>query len=126
MRVTTPEINWHGKDPVYGVDFTTGADVGEGAARLATCGTDCHVRVWSIEFSKKFDGAGGKEKLPTPTKSVKEGKKDGEEADEEEVKIQHRATLVRHSKAVNVVRFSADGRILASAGESWIMNVVGC
>ena len=70
-------------------------------------------------WSKKIEGETKKkgEKLPTPTKAASGGKVDGEEADEQEVKIDHRATLVRHSKAINVVRFSKDGRILASAGE---------
>ena len=42
MKVITPEISWHGRDPVYGVDFQfLGGDI----RRLATCGTDRHVRV---------------------------------------------------------------------------------
>ena len=107
MRVTTPEINWHNRDPVYSVDFSPH----EGGFRLASCGTDCFVRLWSVTWGKKT--AGGEEegaKAPTPTKGPA-----GE--DEEEVLIDHKATLVRHAKAVNVVRFSADGRVLASAGE---------
>ena len=109
MRVTTPEINWHNRDPVYSVDFCPR----DNAYILATCGTDCFVRLWGAEIAEKTEGEAVK--IPTPTKS--KGLKDGEEALEEEVKINHLATLVRHTKAVNVVRFSSDGRILASAGK---------
>ena len=107
MKVTTPEINWHNRDPVYGVDFCHR----ESDCILATCGTDCFVRLWRVEIAeKKEEGV----KIPTPTKTKQS--KDGEEAGGEEVKINHRATLMRHTKAVNVVKFSSDGRILASAG----------
>ena len=42
MKVVTPEISWHGRDPVYSVDFQfLNGDI----RRLATCGTDRHVRV---------------------------------------------------------------------------------
>ncbi len=42
MKVVTPEISWHGRDPVYSVDFQfLDGDI----RRLATCGTDRHVRV---------------------------------------------------------------------------------
>lgn len=48
MKVTTPEISWHNKDPVYSVDVqkkivkTVGDNV---VYRIATGGTDCHVVV---------------------------------------------------------------------------------
>lgn len=42
MKITTPEISWHGRDPIYGVDFQTNR---ESDCRLATCGTDSKIRV---------------------------------------------------------------------------------
>ena len=42
MKVVTPEISWHGRDPVYSTDFQRlKGDI----CRLATCGTDRHIRV---------------------------------------------------------------------------------
>jgi WD40 repeat protein len=60
--------------------------------RVATCGTDCFVRIWQAVFSV------------------------GEATEKEEPELSFRATLARHTKAVNVVRFSPDGSVLASAG----------
>lgn len=57
MKVTTPEISWHNKDPVYSVDVqkkivkTVGDNI---VYRIATGGTDCHVLVTALSFSKNF------------------------------------------------------------------------
>ena len=42
MKFTTPEIAWHGRDPIYSVDFQY---IKGSIQRLATCGTDRHIRV---------------------------------------------------------------------------------
>ena len=42
MKLVTPEISWHGRDPIYSVDFQY--KDGE-ITRLATCGTDSNVIV---------------------------------------------------------------------------------
>lgn len=41
MFVTTPEIVWHEKDPVFGVDFHSNGLI----CRLATAGADQTVKV---------------------------------------------------------------------------------
>jgi chromatin assembly factor 1 subunit B len=56
MKVTTPEISWHNKDPVYSVDVQKKIvkTVGETIVyRIATGGTDCHVLVSSFIIHKK-------------------------------------------------------------------------
>ncbi|KAF2731042.1 WD40 repeat-like protein [Polyplosphaeria fusca] len=58
-----------------------------GKGRLATAGGDNNVRLWKIENSG------------------------------EERKVSYLSTLVKHSQAVNVVRWSPRGELLASAGD---------
>lgn len=58
-----------------------------GQGRLATAGGDNNVRIWQLE---------------------KEG---------DEVRVEYRATLLRHTQTVNVVRFCPKGETLASAGD---------
>ncbi|KAI1907023.1 Chromatin assembly factor 1 subunit [Ophidiomyces ophidiicola] len=58
-----------------------------GKGRLATAGNDNNVRLWRVE------------------------------ATGEERKITYLSTLVKHTQAVNVVRFSPKGEMLASAGD---------
>ena len=42
MKFITPEISWHGRDPVYSVDFQY---IEGEICRLASCGTDRLIRV---------------------------------------------------------------------------------
>ncbi|CAH1799444.1 unnamed protein product [Owenia fusiformis] len=90
MKLVTPEISWHGRDPIYSIDFQY---LKGNMRRMATCGTDKNIMMWNIVEDKE-----GK---PTP---------------------EFLATLTRHNRAVNVVRFSPDGELLASGGDdSYIM-----
>jgi chromatin assembly factor 1 subunit B len=45
MKVTTPEISWHERDPIYSVDFQPG---NRKIKRIATTGVDKFVRVRDI------------------------------------------------------------------------------
>jgi len=135
MKITTPEINWHNRgDPVYGVDFCP-KPVGPTTFLLATCGTDAFVRLWTADHAGTAEGAEPqpppppKPKERTPTKE-KNSKKDGKDPKDLEppspclengLELNFRATLVRHTKAVNVVRFSPDGLVLASAGDDSVI-----
>lgn len=85
MKLLTPEIFWHGRDPLYSIDFQFGK---REVKRIATCGTDRMIRIWSIKISS-----------------------------EEPILINYLSTLNRHHKSVNVVRFSPNGEILASGGD---------
>ncbi|KAE8149369.1 WD40-repeat-containing domain protein [Aspergillus avenaceus] len=58
-----------------------------GKGRLATAGNDNNVRLWKVESTG------------------------------EERKVSYLSTLVKHTQAVNVVRFSPKGEMLASAGD---------
>ena len=42
MKVTTPEISWHERDPIYSVDFQPG---NRKVKRIATTGVDKFIRV---------------------------------------------------------------------------------
>jgi len=50
MRLDTPEIAWHGKEPILSVDFSK---VGS-TWRLASAGADNDVKVGSIEKRLKL------------------------------------------------------------------------
>ena len=69
MKVTTPEINWHGRDPIYSADFQfkTGK-----LQRLATCGTDKRVTV-SLIYAVSFPGAHREYILDLGIKSPRKG-----------------------------------------------------
>lgn len=84
MKLDTPEIAWHAKEPILSVDFSK---VGS-KWRLASAGADNDVKIWSITFNE-----------------------------EQQSKIEFLANLSRHTKAVNVVRFSPKEEILASGGD---------
>lgn len=90
MKVCTPGIVWHSKEPVFTADFhnTHGGE----NWRLATGGADNDVKMWKVVCA--------------------EGSK---------VKVVFLSSLTRHTKTVNVVRFSPDGRLLASAGDDAVV-----
>ncbi|CAI8050283.1 Chromatin assembly factor 1 subunit B [Geodia barretti] len=88
MKLTTPQIVWHSKEPVFSADFHHSGELW----RLATGGADKDIKIWKVVREE-----GGK------------------------VKIVFMSSLSRHSGSVNVVRFSPNGELLASAGDD---NVV--
>ncbi|XP_006811867.1 chromatin assembly factor 1 subunit B-like [Saccoglossus kowalevskii] len=90
MKLTTPEISWHARDPVYTVDFQCGGK--NGVYRLASAGADTDIRLWKLKLDN--DGKGV---------------------------VEFVASLTRHTKAVNVVRYSPNGLILASGGDEGII-----
>ncbi|CAD5113360.1 DgyrCDS2532 [Dimorphilus gyrociliatus] len=87
MKLVTPEIAWHNRDPIYACDLQPPQE-GSELQRLATCGPDRVIRIWNISFH-----------------------------DDYKVKVEFLSSLLRHSKAVNVVRFSPNGHYLASGGD---------
>ncbi|XP_043270217.1 chromatin assembly factor 1 subunit B [Venturia canescens] len=91
MKCTIPEISWHNRDPVLSVDIQTKTSensVGNIIWRLATGGSDSHVLIWHITIDENDEAS---------TSCV--------------------ADLERHQKAVNVVRFSPSGEVLASGDD---------
>ncbi|CAG5122874.1 unnamed protein product [Candidula unifasciata] len=97
MKVVTPEISWHERDPVYSVDFQPGLWP---VQRIASGGVDKIVRIWQMTLDS-------------------EGK----------AQVDFLSNLRRHTATVNVVRFSRNGELLATAGDDstiilWKLNDV--
>lgn len=88
MKVCTPQILWHGRDPIFSVDFHP-------SGRVATAGAD-DVKIWKFDYDTQ--------KQP-------------------EQLFAFLASLNRHTKAVNVVRFSPDGEFLASGGDDGLIYI---
>ncbi|CAG4949644.1 unnamed protein product [Colias eurytheme] len=93
MKFAIPEISWHNRDPVLSVDFQPRLDLKD-PLRLATGGTDSHVVIWYVSISE----AGT-------------------------VNLEVAADLTKHHKAVNVVRWSPNGQLLASGDDESIVFV---
>lgn len=93
MKVVTPEISWHEREPIYSIDVqpcsTSGTD--NVVQRLATGGVDRIVRLWKIKI---VEGRG---------------------------EIEFLANLRRHTATVNACRFSPDGKLLATAGDDAVI-----
>lgn len=81
MRLITPDIAYHDLDPIYTCDIQSKSD---DFIRLATGGFDCAVRLWKLNCNDKAI------KDTRPVDLV--------------------ATLNRHEKRVNVVRWSPSGK----------------
>lgn len=91
MKVTTPEISWHERDPVYSADFQPGT---HSIQRIVTAGVDKYARIWKV--SVEPDG---------------------------KCCVEFLSNLKRHSKSVNVCRFSPDGEYLATAGDDEVVII---
>ena len=107
MKVETPSIAWHNRDRVSSIDFQPKPHpkpTQNGGTRIATGGDDNHVVVsWeflknSVKFLITFSQIW---ELVT----VENGK----------IEPQCVCDLSRHQNSVNAVRWSPDGKILASA-----------
>ncbi|TXT05909.1 hypothetical protein VHUM_03670 [Vanrija humicola] len=139
MRPKVLEIAWHETQAIYSCDFqplppsqlkrllpTLTDDeekahdkapviAGGRSYRLATCGGDFKVRLWMVYpnipsvSASTHAAVTRKEVAPHPPR------------------VEYLATLHKHSAAVNVVRFSPNGQLLASAGDDgnvilWVLS----
>jgi len=89
MKVQTPQIAWHNRDRVSSVSiqpFAYPTPTKEGGTRIATGGDDTHVVIW--EFVTNEAGR---------------------------IEPQCVCDLTRHQSSVSAVRWSPDGKLLASA-----------
>jgi len=94
MKCNIPGIAYHNRDPVLSCDFQPVSS--DGVVRLATGGSDTHVVIWSVS----------------------------ETGDEEKnVDLELLSDLTRHQKAVNIVRWSPDGGMLASGDDESIIII---
>lgn len=94
MKCKIPEISWHNRDPVLSVDIQPKADNNTSLYRLASGGTDSHVLIWSLSFTESG-----------------------------ELNLDVAADLTRHQRAVNVVKWSPNGELLASADDESVVFI---
>ncbi|KAF8916728.1 WD40-repeat-containing domain protein [Mucidula mucida] len=127
MRFRTLEIRWHDSKPISTCDFqpttfkkarpqTTGNDGSSMEAaekwaeqkyRLATGGEDNHVRIWMVYPNIRPVGPLSASAAAPPRPP----------------RVEYLATLSRHSAAVNVVRWSPNGELIASAGDDGMIII---
>ncbi|RPD75913.1 WD40 repeat-like protein [Lentinus tigrinus ALCF2SS1-7] len=118
MRVRTLEIRWHDSKPISTCDFQPAPfkkarpaqdkQFPAQAYRLATGGEDNHVRLWMVHPNILPPSlVEGTSETPAPRPP----------------RVEYLATLSRHSAAVNVVRFSPNGDLIASAGDDGMIIV---
>jgi chromatin assembly factor 1 subunit B len=91
MKCVIPEISYHNRDPVLSLDFQLTRKRTD-PLRLATAGSDSHVVIFAVT-----------------------------EDDEGKVELDCLCDLVRHQKAVNIVRWSPDGTLLASGDDESVI-----
>ncbi|EGW32117.1 uncharacterized protein SPAPADRAFT_61202, partial [Spathaspora passalidarum NRRL Y-27907] len=88
MEASTITVHWHNDNqPIYAIDFQPGS-----TPRLVTGGGDNNIRMWNLTTNS---GSG----------------------EVNNQSVEYLSTLRKHTQAVNLVRFSPDGTLLASAGD---------
>ncbi|CDO77760.1 hypothetical protein BN946_scf184993.g23 [Trametes cinnabarina] len=118
MRVRTLEIRWHDSKPISTCDFqplpykkarpSQDKQWAAQSYRLATGGEDNHVRLWMVHpniLPQSLVEGASEPPAPRPPR------------------VEYLATLSRHSAAVNVVRFSPNGDLIASAGDDGMIII---
>ncbi|KAH9171807.1 WD40 repeat-like protein [Lactarius sanguifluus] len=122
MRVRTLEIRWHDGKPISTCDFQPvffkkarpsqdKAFAGQ-SYRLATGGEDNYVRIWMVYPNI------------TPPSLVEAALSDAVNPPvPRPPRVEYLATLSRHSAPVNVVRFSPNGELIASAGDDGMIII---
>ncbi|KAA1474538.1 WD40 repeat-like protein [Dentipellis sp. KUC8613] len=122
MRVRTLEIRWHDSKPISTCDFqpvpfkkarpASDKSFARQAYRLATGGEDNHVRIWMVHPNI----------IPPSLAEVASSDATGAPS-ARPARVEYLATLSRHSAAVNVVRFSPNGELIASAGDDGMIII---
>ncbi|XP_050074116.1 chromatin assembly factor 1 subunit B [Anopheles maculipalpis] len=96
MKCQIPEISWHNRDPVLSVDIQPkGANDRDHQYRLASGGTDSHVLIWYM--------------VQNPDCGT--------------INLELAADLTRHQRAVNAVRWSPSGELLASGDDESVIFI---
>ncbi|XP_067634310.1 chromatin assembly factor 1 subunit B [Eurosta solidaginis] len=100
MKCKIPEISWHNRDPVLSVDIqpkpnVCGEQISNGKHRLASGGTDAHVLIWYMNYTE----------------------------DGNDIELDLAADLTRHQRAVNAVKWSPNGELLASGDDESVVFI---
>ncbi|XP_058125233.1 chromatin assembly factor 1 subunit B [Anopheles ziemanni] len=96
MKCQIPEISWHNRDPVLSVDIQPkSANDRDPKYRLASGGTDSHVLIWYMTQNPECGT----------------------------ITLDLAADLTRHQRAVNAVRWSPSGELLASADDESVIFI---
>jgi len=106
MKCVIPEISWHNRDPVLSCDFQLGSKRGE-VVRLATGGSDSHVVIWGV----------------TETANLETESSEADAKNSPKVDLEVLCDMNRHQRAVNVVRWSPDGGLLASGDDESVIII---
>ncbi|XP_022709959.1 chromatin assembly factor 1 subunit B-like isoform X2 [Varroa jacobsoni] len=120
MRCVVPQLAWWlDTSPLFSVDFQPANE--DGSLRMATCGTDTHVRVWWLKLEVERQPTESSPKNIEPSASTNSGltvlDSPKKAKDRDKIDIELRADLTRHQRTVSVVRFSHTGEILASGDD---------
>ncbi|XP_062130739.1 chromatin assembly factor 1 subunit B [Drosophila sulfurigaster albostrigata] len=101
MKCKIPEISWHNRDPVLSVDIQpkSGSLPPNAMCRLASGGTDTHVLIWYLNRTVEVEGGSGGEDMV----------------------LELAADLTKHQRAVNTVRWSPNGELLASGDDDSVI-----
>ncbi|KAH8371083.1 hypothetical protein KR093_006159 [Drosophila rubida] len=99
MKCKIPEISWHNRDPVLSVDIQKNSSnlPASTMCRLASGGTDSHVLIWYLNRAAEGEGGG--------------------------IELELAADLARHQRAVNTVRWSPNGELLASGDDESVIFI---
>ncbi|XP_011191191.2 chromatin assembly factor 1 subunit B [Zeugodacus cucurbitae] len=96
MKCKIPEISWHNRDPVLSVDIQPRSlEKSNKKHRLASGGTDAHVLIWYMNYTD----------------------------DEKDIELDLAADLTRHQRAVNAVKWSPNGELLASGDDESVVFI---
>lgn len=110
MKIYTPQISWHDRQPILSVDIQNRLHSEKDSIkfyRLATGGNDNHVNIWKISTTHNSQ----KQKQDPNNKPIDT--------------IECLAELTQHQRSVNVVRFSPnlDDNLLASGDDDSLIFI---
>lgn len=108
MKVYTPEISWHERDPIYTCHFHPKLK-----NKIATSGVTGVIRLW--EIGEKVEDLKDAKVIKTKESF------NNSIGNKTECKVKFIASLKRHCKSVNVVRWNSSGDVLASAGDEAVV-----